>query len=417
VSPKLRRRIIGAAVVAGLVSLITLVRVATRELPRVDYVRVTRGPVRELVAAVTQGTVMADHHVTVPIHVSSAVIELPKAEGSTVAKGELIAAFDDRDAALVVAAQRAARDAARAQAKLAKTQQENARRELGRSESLANQGAVAGAQLDRARDALAAAGEQGALADANERSAQAALGQAELQLTRHRIFSPMDGVLVRLDLEIGELPPGSIGGGATALPGRAALPGMAGDAGGAIQVLDPAQLYVEAQVDERDVARLREGQRVELTFDALGNERLGGRLTYVRPLVEVMADRSRQITVRIVPDPALLPRLRAGMGADTEIVVAEQENALRLPPQLVLQNQGTYEVFVYDDGEAQRREVTPGLSSWDATEIAAGLAEGDRVLWPPETLELDDGAAIELAQDRTPEANGRGQAGRAAAQP
>jgi HlyD family secretion protein len=165
------------------------------------------------------------------------------------------------------------------------------------------------------------------------------------------------------------------------------------------------------------VARLREGQRVELTFDALGNERLGGRLTYVRPLVEVMADRSRQITVRIVPDPALLPRLRAGMGADTEIVVAEQENALRLPPQLVLQNQGTYEVFVYDDGEAQRREVTPGLSSWDATEIAAGLAEGDRVLWPPETLELDDGAAIELAQDRTPEANGRGQAGRAAAQP
>ncbi|MEE8408312.1 MAG: efflux RND transporter periplasmic adaptor subunit [Myxococcota bacterium] len=382
-------------------------RILLRELPEVDYVRVERGPVRELVTAVTQGTVSAKRLVALPIEVSSRVVRLPIAEGSEVRRGQVIAEFDDRDARQMVSIRRAQRDAASAQLALANTQLETAHREAKRGEQLTRQGAITQMQLDRLGDALAGAKGQATLAQANLRAADAALRQGELILERHRMVAPIDGVLIRLDLMVGELPK-TIGLSlAAGLPLAAGMPNATGARSGgssqtsaAIQILDPSSIYVEAQVDERDLDKIRTGQRVELTFDGLGRRVVGGDVTLIRPVVEVLADRSRHVTIHVAPQADVVPELRVGMGVDVEIVVAARDATLHLPPLLVMQRGGKHEVIVYDGGVAHTREVKIGLSNWRATEIRSGLDEGDTVLWPPEEGEVTDGQRVQLGRDR-----------------
>ncbi len=392
-----RRRLIVLGGVVGVVTAGLGLRAALAPRQELDYFEVKRASVRELVSAVTQGTVTTQRRVAVPILVSSPVKSLPVAEGALVKKDELIAELDDRDARLMAAARRAQRDAARAQAALARTQVQNARRELERGQSLQAQGAVSSAQLDLLRDTLGAAQEQLGLSEANERAAQAALEQAELTLSRHRIVAPFDGVLARLELIAGELP-GSGAGAALALPG-AALP-VAASRSSPIEVLDPRDLYVEAQVDERDLGKIRLEQPVELTFDALGGKTVEGRVRYIRPLVEVMGDKSRQVTVRVYPSAEDAASLRVGMGADVEIVVEERHGVLALPPQLLKQKSGAFETVIYEDGTGKARTIEVGLSSWHASEVKAGLAEGDKVLWPPEEGEIALGGPVALKKAR-----------------
>jgi HlyD family secretion protein len=395
------RRWLVLLVLAALIAGAGALRALLREVPEVDYVRVGRGTVRELVSGVTQGTVTARRLISVPLEVSSRVVRLPLAEGARVEKGDLIAELDDREARQLASIRRAQRDAAAAQAKLVATQLATAQREAVRGERLAARNAISAVQLERLRDARAAAEGQAALAAANLRAADAGLGQAALMLERHRIYAPISGVLVRLDLTVGELAAPTALGAPTGL-GEGTTPLQLGAATQPpIQIVDPASIYVEAQIDERDLDRVHLGQPVELGFEALGDRLVAGELSVIRPLVEVLADRSRRVTTRIAPPAEILPDLRVGMGADVEIVVDERSGVLRLPPVLVLQRSGRHEVVVLDGNRARIRQVGIGLASWRFTEITSGLQEGETVLWPPEEGDLQDGDPVLLGRDRS----------------
>lgn len=397
----LRRVSLGA--VGLLIVLGVLWSTIFKEKPKVDYVSVQRGVVKELVTTSSQGTVKAHRFVSLPIEVTSAVVELSIAEGSEIKAGQLIVAFDDREARITLQTSKAQWMAASAQVAVSKNQLDAAKRELEKGQKLLAQNAVSTGQVDKLLDAVRLAEEQVRLAQANEQASLSAVQQFELRLARHRIVSPVDGILVRLNLQKGEIPSLS----ATSLGSLASVSTTktttttSTSTTGPIQVLETSSLYIEAELDERDLGRVQLGQKAELRFDALSKTPHLGTLAYIRPMVDVLSDKTRQVTVWIDPPLSLLPQLKLGMSADIEIVTAERNNVSFLPPQVVIKKGGEHQVYLYKDGKVQHQAIKIGSESWQAVELLDGLQVGDKVLWPPEQGELENGQRVDLGVDRT----------------
>jgi hypothetical protein len=106
------------------------------------------------------------------------------------------------------------------------------------------------------------------------------------------------------------------------------------------------------------------------------------------------------IRVTLAPDP----RLRVGMSADVDIVVATRERALWVPPNAVLGRGTDRAVLREESGVARRRPISTGIATWEAVEVLRGLSEGDRVIVTLSSPELGDGARVRV----TGEAQGTG---------
>jgi len=353
---------------------------------RAAAVRPRRGDLVEKV--VTTGRVLAQARVQLGSTLMAQVAEVKADEGERVRAGDLLVRLQDQEQLAAIAQARAAiartrvmvnrvsnvsRKVSQQRLDEAQSALALAEQDYQRAVSLLQAGAVPPAELERVEQTLKAAKARATTADVEARSAQpggsdhqvatAAVGEAAAQLAlararlaQTRIVAPSDGIVLTRSVEPGDV----------VRAGQILL---------VLARLGPTRLGV--QVDEKDLAVLRLGQRGRALADALPERPFEAQLSFIAP--EVDADRGT-IEVRLdVPAPPA--ELRPDMTVSVNIEIARRGNVLLLP-ETALHDLKRAEpwVLVAAQGRAERRAVQLGAHGDGLVEIKGGVTEQDSVL-------------------------------------
>ena len=238
---------------------------------------------------------------------------------------------------------------------------------------------------------------------------RAALDQARELLSKTRILSPIDGVVIQVDIKEGE----------TVIAGTMNIPGAT-----MMIIADPSETLTEVQVDEADIAQVREGQRADVFTAAYPDTPLSGTIQSIATTARrTQGQASLSFLVKILLDEQDTFVIRPGMSVRADIYTQSSEEALAVPVQAVLyeedfgaddengdsdSDKGSKEqtyVFVMEDGKAVRKDIETGISSDSDQEIKSGLEEGETVIIGPfRTLrDLADGDEVEEMEDQEDE--------------
>lgn len=150
------------------------------------------------------------------------------------------------------------------------------------------------------------------------------------------------------------------------------MPGMT-----VYRIADLSRVWIEADVFEKDLALVSEGQGAAVSFEAFPGRVFEGRVTYVYPTVSMQ---SRTARIRLeLPNPTLA--LKPGMYADISLEVPPSPPTPVVPRSAVIETGERALVFVRShDGALLPREVTVGRASGRFTQILAGLEPGEHVV-------------------------------------
>ena len=142
------------------------------------------------------------------------------------------------------------------------------------------------------------------------------------------------------------------------------------------KIIDISRVWIDANVFEKDLERVRFGQEVKVKVPAFPGSTFSGRVILVSSVVD---PETRSVKVRTeVPNPD--NRLKPDMFANVEIITDLHSTAISIPQSAVLKDGEKQVVFVADGSGYKKREVTVGIASNDRVEIIEGLAAGDKVV-------------------------------------
>jgi HlyD family secretion protein len=165
-----------------------------------------------------------------------------------------------------------------------------------------------------------------------------------------------------------------------------------------LEVGDPGDLEVEAEVLSKDAVRLEPGGKV--LFERWGGETvLEGLVHTVEPtgFTKISAlgveEQRVRVIVNIVSPPDDWRRLGDGYRVEAKFVVWERPDALTVPTSALFRRDSGYGVFVVEDGRARVRPVVTGQGSGLLTEVVEGLAEGETIVVHPGEA-IDDGVRV-----------------------
>jgi len=147
-----------------------------------------------------------------------------------------------------------------------------------------------------------------------------------------------------------------------------------------VNLADLDHLYVETQVDESDIAKVRLGNQVEATLDALSEVTLTGTVTAINPVGEVVSGLVKY-TVRIdldkVTEDVFMP-----LGTTVNVVIQVKEATASLAvPITAIQNDasGEYVWVIQGNGSTKRVDIVGGSIVGDQVVVTGALKEGDRL--------------------------------------
>jgi HlyD family secretion protein len=227
--------------------------------------------------------------------------------------------------------------------------------------------------------------------------ARAALDQSTELLSKTQIKSPIDGVVIQVDIKVGE----------TVIAGTTNIPGST-----MMVIADPSETLTEVRVDEADIAQVREGQGADIFAAAYPDTPISGTIQSIASVArQTPGQASLSFLVKILLDEQDTMTIRPGMSVRADIYTQSSEETLAVPVQAVLfdedsddddesKEEQTY-VFVMEDGKAVRKDVEIGISSDADQEITAGLKEGEIVVSGPFRVlrHLNDGEEVEEAEE------------------
>ncbi len=152
-------------------------------------------------------------------------------------------------------------------------------------------------------------------------------------------------------------------------------------------------MYIEAFIDEADVARVRRGQPVRITMDSYPNRVFDGEVIKVSPIVLGGKQETRTFEVRIrLREKGV--QIKPGMSADVEIIVESVPDVIVVPSQAIIEREGKRYAYKVRDSKAYLTPVKTGRFNWTHYEILSGLNEGDRIIINPEAQGLKEGVRI-----------------------
>ena len=204
--------------------------------------------------------------------------------------------------------------------------------------------------------------------ESQAQQAQASLNQLEEQLSYTTVTSPIDGVVLSRDVQVGDAVSSILVLGSTATL--------------VMTLGDIHEVYVKGKVDESDIAKVYLGQAARIKVQSFPNKSFAGRVTKIAPL-GVEKDNVTTFEVQIsIDNPG--GELKANMTANAEIVLEEHKGVLSIPEQAVIYDKDrNASVWVPDaHGKDGHRVVTikTGISNGSRIEVLSGLKSGDKVV-------------------------------------
>jgi HlyD family secretion protein len=335
------------------------------------------------------GTLEARVSATVSPKISGRIVELLVDQGDRVTAGQILFRLDDSDLKRQVEMAQSALAAAQAgvarqEAEVASAQAvlDKAHYDFDRVRGLLERDTasitefqdatkmlrVAEADLKRSDAALAEARSQVTMAERT-------LGYHEARLADTVIAAPFDGLIARRDRD----------------PGVVVVPSAS-----VLLVLNTAEMWVSAWVDETEMARLRPDQPARVVFRSEPDKSYPGHV--VRLGRE--ADRETREFVVDVQSEALPANWAVGQRAEVYIETERKADALLLPASLVIFREGHFGAFIEEYERAAWRPLQLGLRGREVVEVTGGLKSGDRVIAPVNrqagALKVGRRVAIEL---------------------
>ncbi len=201
------------------------------------------------------------------------------------------------------------------------------------------------------------------VAQAGVEQAQVNLKQAQLKLQQSTLTAPFNGVITAVTL----------------VPGQ-----NMSASGNPVQLSDLGTLQVVTNVSELDRARLKVGQEVQMTLEALPGVNVEGIVDAISTAgVTTQGVVNFPVTIKLVnPDPAIAP----GMTANLNIIIDKRDNVLLVPNRALRNNGRQRAVTVMVEGQQISVPVQTGMTDGTNTEITGGgLKEGDQVVLTPTT--------------------------------
>ncbi|NOR14807.1 MAG: efflux RND transporter periplasmic adaptor subunit [Candidatus Aminicenantes bacterium] len=141
-------------------------------------------------------------------------------------------------------------------------------------------------------------------------------------------------------------------------------------------IMDPTLLWIDAEIYEKDIAKVKRGQPVEIQLPAYPGELFEGKITYIS---DVMKEETRTVTIRSEVENRE-NKLKPGMFAEMRIALNKQAYALVVPQEAVLEDKGDKVVFIKRGGQYFLQVIQTGASDNGNVEILRGLVEGDEVV-------------------------------------
>ncbi len=370
-----RRGRIAAAGGLALITVVTVLYWWNGGPPPVQYktALVDHGPITSIVTAT--GTVNPVISVQVGSQVSGKIAKLSADYNSVVTQGQVLAQIDQQPFKARVSQARAALKSAKGNLAKAKNMAVQRKRERDRMSVLRKQGFVPQADLDLAetnyRDALAHIDVTQAQVD----QAEATLASAELDLGYSTIYSPVNGIVVSRNIDVGQTVVASF-----------QTPTLF------VIAQDLTRMQVNANVSESDIGGVAEGKSANFRVDAYPKQFFVGTVTQVRN-APISIQNVVTYDVVITVDNREL-KLKPGMTANVTIITAQKEDPLRVPngalrfrmPNVPVDKKVT-RVWMLDQSDRPRQvDVATGIADSLSTEIVDGiLKEGDRVIVGIET--------------------------------
>jgi HlyD family secretion protein len=414
-----------AAAVVLIAGALTVAGLQERPAPPVEVQlgKVKKGPIVRTVTGA--GKVEASTTVKISSNLSGDLLQLPVKVGDQVTRGQVLARLDRRRFEANVKQAAASLAAARAEIATVEVDVDRLTRERDRVKGLVDKGLAAQAELDKAGSDLDSA--RARVAAQKDRSAQAAavLEEAQQNLDKTTLLSPIDGNVIEVTREVGERVRGS---------------DFNEDVVMTLAALHTMEVKIE--VGEHEVVHLRNEQRSEVRIDALEGQSLDGRVVEIAQKALIRNPGTEQETTSFPVVVALTSRpqlVYPGMSAEVRITADERDSTLTVPVQavtvrpekslsdtaapvegakLAAPRRGeafAKVVFVVDgEGKARARRVKTGISSDTDIEIIEGLQEGDQIIEGPyRTLskDLKDGDPVEESKGGPGGPGGRGPRG------
>ena len=334
---------------------------------------VDRGEVRVIVEET--GVVSPERSIVVKSPISGVVEQLYVREGDRVQTGQVLARIKPDIAQANSLAQ------LRSEIAKARIARDNAKRDYERAQSLSAIGGITQADLDLRRVTYEQAENQWRTAEDQlqlvQRSGVTAGDSTGATAQWARITAPAAGVIIGRGVEAGE----TVVGGTSAFGGGTELFTMA----------DLSTLLVKAAINEVDIGKVKQGDRVTLTVDAFPGDTAQGVVRLVPPAARLQ-ERVRvfDVEIEVTGGPRVL---RPGMTANVRISGPLRAETIRVPVEAVLLKEGKPVVYKLGGSGPQPVPVTLGLSDLFYVEVLNGLAAGDSI-----ALE-DPVAALERARN------------------
>lgn len=360
----------GIAAAAGMVAILIFVVFRGTGASLFKTVQVTRGDIRSI--CIATGTVNPITTVLVGTQVSGRVKELYADFNSPVKKGQLIALIDPAPFELQLEQARANLLSARAGLDKARATLREARRNLERKRRLFKNRVIGASEIDAEETNRAVAQAQAGLAEAQVAQAEAAYRLAETNLQYTKIVSPVDGIVISRNVDIGQT--------VAATFQTPTLFSIAQDLG---------KMQINTNVDEADIGGIRQGQRAEFVVDAYPDLLFTGTVTQVRNAPVVVQNVVTYDVIITVENPDL--KLKPGMTANVSIITDTKTGVLRLPNAALrfrpektppgFKPQRGQQVWVARGAEAEPVKVKTGITDGSYSELLEGdLDEGRNVI-------------------------------------
>ena len=197
---------------------------------------------------------------------------------------------------------------------------------------------------------------------------QANLKQLEEQLSYTDIVSPIDGIVLSRDVEMGDAVSSIL---------------VLGSSATLVMTLgDTSEVYVKGKVDESDIGKVYLGQRARIKVESFKDKTFDGKVTKISPM-GVEKDNVTTFEVRVsIQNPG--GELKAEMTANAEIILEEHKNVLQIPEGAILYDKdkkASVEIPNPKGKEGKEKvAVNIGISNGAKTEVLSGLKEGDQVV-------------------------------------
>ncbi|KAF0121309.1 MAG: HlyD family secretion protein [bacterium] len=338
--------------------------------PKFGTDKIIRGDIEMAVSAT--GTVNPVTTVLVGTQVSGTIKELYVDFNSPVKKGKMIARIDPALFEAQVNQAKANSLSAKANLEKARATLVDAKRAMDRNKELFSKNLIARSDLDTAETNYETANASVSVAKSQVAQTEAALSLAETNLQYTKIVSPVDGIVVSRNVDVGQTVAASF-----------QTPTLFSIA------QDLTKMQIDTSVDEADIGNLKVGQDVQFTVDAYPEITFKGRVWQVRNAPITVQNVVTYDVVVKVSNPEF--KLKPGMTANVSIIVSIKKDVLKIPNAAlrfkpsgkgmpVSEKKGPG-VWILEENKPKRIPVSLGISDGNYTELIAGrIMEGQKVI-------------------------------------